>query len=134
MLINLSESSSSVYCEYTITTSLLPFMLTLIPNTAGLPDARWNNHYLQNINKAVSNYKDCNNRKCGCYKRVIDNDLKPWRLRKGITKESFDKAANQGDHRGAEKGTHYQIINHKVYRHNRCTFPARFVYDLMFKL
>ncbi|EDV29011.1 uncharacterized protein TRIADDRAFT_18924, partial [Trichoplax adhaerens] len=85
---------------------------------------KWDD-YLKIITKAVSSFKDCKNDRCGCYKKVIDNDLKPWRLKKGITKEIFDKAANQGSHRGAEKGSHYQIINHKVYRHERCTFPAR---------
>ena len=48
---------------------------------------------------------------------VIDSDLAVWK--EGISKEQFDKAKG--------KGTHYQIINHKLYREDDCMFPARYV-------
>lgn len=46
----------------------------------------------------------------------MDRDLEVWEG--GITKDVFDKAKN--------KGTHYQIINHKLYREKDCMFPFRY--------
>lgn len=57
----------------------------------------------------------------GCYKNVIEEDLKLWRDKGGITKLDFDKAKKE------TRGTHYQIINHKLFRENDCMFEARFV-------
>ena len=48
---------------------------------------------------------------------VLEDDLAVWK--NGITKEKFDSAKS--------KGTHYQIINHKLYREEKCMFPARYV-------
>ncbi|VDI58881.1 protein glucosyltransferase [Mytilus galloprovincialis] len=71
--------------------------------------------YIKNIKKAVKEYKDCNQDDCSCYESVIDSDLAVWK--EGISKGQFDKANG--------KGTHYQIINHKLYREDDCMFPAR---------
>ena len=48
---------------------------------------------------------------------VIDSDLEVWKKEGGITAEKFKEAKNLG--------THYQIINHKLYREDDCMFPAR---------
>ncbi|KAM7439851.1 Protein O-glucosyltransferase 1 [Porites harrisoni] len=73
--------------------------------------------YLSKIEKATSQYTDCTNKKCACYSDVIDDDLRVWRDKGGITKSDFDEAAG--------RGVHYQIINHKLYREKDCMFPFR---------
>ncbi|XP_046840772.1 protein O-glucosyltransferase 1-like [Xenia sp. Carnegie-2017] len=75
--------------------------------------------YLNKINQSVSGYKECSNVNSGCYKNVIEEDLKLWRDKGGITKLDFDKAKKE------TRGTHYQIINHKLFRENDCMFEAR---------
>ena len=75
--------------------------------------------YLRKIEKATSQYEDCTNKKCGCYSDVIDDDLRVWKDKAGITKSDFDEAAG--------RGVHYQIINHKLYREKECMFPFRSV-------
>ncbi|XP_064606881.1 protein O-glucosyltransferase 1-like [Liolophura sinensis] len=73
--------------------------------------------YLSLIEKAVAKYEPCGDG-CTCHLRVIDEDLKPWETtEKGISQESFDIAK--------ERGVHYQIINHKLYREDECMFPFR---------
>ena len=49
--------------------------------------------------------------------RVIDSDFEVWEKAGGITAEKFEAAK--------KLGTHYQIINHKLYRESDCMFPAR---------
>ena len=46
---------------------------------------------------------------------VIDHDLEVWK--NGIERREFDHAQGHG--------THYQIINHKLYREEDCMFPFR---------
>ena len=46
----------------------------------------------------------------------IYRDLQPFK--KGIDKDAIDRAS--------EKGTRYQIIDHKLYREKDCMFPARY--------
>ena len=75
--------------------------------------------YLSKIEKATSQYTDCTNKKCACYSDVIDDDLRVWKDKGGITKSDFDEAAG--------RGVHYQIINHKLYREKDCMFPFRSV-------
>lgn len=48
---------------------------------------------------------------------VLDNDLSTWE--EGIRRSDFDAAI--------DRGTHYQIINHKLYRQTECMFPFRLV-------
>lgn len=74
------------------------------------------NNILTNIEDSMSNYVPCNNKKCGCHKDVIDDDLKPFKS-VGINKVMFDLARS--------KGTKYQIISGKLYREAKCHFPAR---------
>lgn len=50
--------------------------------------------------------------------RVADRDLEPWR-NIGITREMLDQVKNSG--------SHYQIVNHKLYRGTECMFPARYI-------
>lgn len=47
--------------------------------------------------------------------RTLDKDLEPFK--NGIRKDDLDKAG--------DRGTKYQIINHKLYRQKECTFPFR---------
>ena len=54
-----------------------------------------------------------------CIFSVIDNDLRPFES--GINYEMFRKAK--------DKGTHYQIINHRLYREKECMFEFRCVFN-----
>lgn len=54
---------------------------------------------------------------CLYFISVIDEDLKVWEDKGGISKEDIESAK--------PRGAHYQIINHKLYRENDCMFPAR---------
>jgi len=49
----------------------------------------------------------------------MKEDLAPFEQHGGITKEQFDRSRS--------RGTHYQIINHRLYRENNCMFPFRLV-------
>eukprot|EP00794_Sanderia_malayensis_P006115 gene6115-6819_t len=75
--------------------------------------------YIDNINKAKTEFKECPNEKIGCFKKQIERDLKLWKDKGGIEKRDFDEALAR------QSGVHYQIINHKLYRENDCIFPAR---------
>ncbi|KAJ8301382.1 hypothetical protein KUTeg_020369 [Tegillarca granosa] len=76
--------------------------------------------YLMKIDQAVLEYHECNPDDCSCHESVINSDLAVWEYKeKGITKEKFNEAKTRG------LGTHYQIINHKLYREENCMFPAR---------
>ncbi|GIY60215.1 protein O-glucosyltransferase 1 [Caerostris darwini] len=68
------------------------------------------------INKTNSSYEECSSESCSCYLRTLNDDLLPWQ-KKGITKEDISESKN--------KGTHYQIINHVLYRETECMFPFR---------
>ena len=60
------------------------------------------------------------NSKFSCiFDSVIEEDLAPWK--DGITEEIFDKTKSKN------YGSHYQIINHKLYREDSCMFPARYI-------
>ncbi|XP_029205665.1 protein O-glucosyltransferase 1-like isoform X2 [Acropora millepora] len=73
--------------------------------------------YLDKIDQAVAQYEDCLNKKCACYSDVIDDDLRIWKDRGGISKSEFDDTAGHG--------VHYQVIDHKLYRESDCMFPFR---------
>lgn len=74
------------------------------------------NIIFQNINAALQDHTHCtNSHNCSCYLRVINKDLKPFS--KGIYKEMLDAIR--------DRGTKYQIFNHKLYRDKDCLFPAR---------
>ncbi|KAL4226109.1 Protein O-glucosyltransferase 1 [Mactra antiquata] len=72
--------------------------------------------YSRKIETAVADYTDCVQDDCSCHSSVIDNDLEVWE-KDGITQQMLDTAKS--------RGTHYQIINHKLYREDDCMFPAR---------
>ncbi|KAJ3654915.1 hypothetical protein Zmor_014067 [Zophobas morio] len=71
--------------------------------------------YLKDFTTAKESYTPCDNTKCGCYSSEVANDLKVFN--KGISKQMVDNIKN--------KGTKYQIINHRLYRDKNCMFPAR---------
>ena len=53
------------------------------------------------------------------FNSVMNEDLEPFEKHGGITKEQFDRSRS--------RGTHYQIISHRLYRENDCMFPFRLV-------
>ncbi|XP_071961633.1 protein O-glucosyltransferase 1-like [Antedon mediterranea] len=79
-------------------------------------NARWK-PYLKAIASAVESYEPCNQDDCTCHLGVLENDMKVWEEKGGITNKDFEEAK--------AFGTHYQIINHKMYREDKCMFPAR---------
>ncbi|XP_071487426.1 protein O-glucosyltransferase 1-like [Diadema antillarum] len=79
-------------------------------------DEKWK-PYLDLIKEATANYEDCSTEDCLCHEGVLKNDLSVWEDRGGITKELVEKAE--------ARGTLYQIINHRLYRAEKCMFPAR---------
>lgn len=51
------------------------------------------------------------------FSSVLQNDLQPFKG--GISEDLMAETIRRG------VGTHYQIINHKLYRERNCMFPAR---------
>ncbi|ELU14012.1 hypothetical protein CAPTEDRAFT_20245 [Capitella teleta] len=87
--------------------------------------------YLSSIENALAEYSPCNPDDCSCHLGVIESDLKPWK--NGITEQLFQQAKARGSN-------HYQIINHKLYRSEKCMFPSRcsgiehFILEVIHKL
>ena len=52
-----------------------------------------------------------------CVRSVMNEDLAVFEKADGITKEQFERSKG--------RATHYQIIDHKLYRQPDCMFPAR---------
>ncbi|XP_076344324.1 O-glucosyltransferase rumi homolog isoform X2 [Tachypleus tridentatus] len=74
-------------------------------------NTRWG-HYLDKLEQALRDYEPYNATDCSCHTR----DLAPWK-KKGISQVLIQNAK--------ERGTRYQIINHKLYRDPECMFPFR---------
>nr|XP_006001995.1 PREDICTED: protein O-glucosyltransferase 1 isoform X2 [Latimeria chalumnae] len=98
---------------------LLPFVLcaSLLRSvlTETQPDFRWKK-YVDEITKALQNYRPCEKQNCSCHQSVLENDLLPFRG--GISNDVLLQTVSRG------VGTHYQIINGKLYREHDCMFPA----------
>ncbi|XP_067684797.1 protein O-glucosyltransferase 1-like [Haliotis asinina] len=77
-------------------------------------NSKWKK-YLDKIDEAVRNYEECQQDDCSCHSSVIEEDLLPWK--DGITRQQFEESM--------ERGVHYQIVNHKLYREDACMFPFR---------
>ena len=73
------------------------------------------NIYAKHIKDALEVYEPCKQENCSCHIDVLKNDLMPFVA--GITKEMIDSIRT--------RGTVYQIIGNKIYRHKDCNFPAR---------
>lgn len=71
---------------------------------------QWSLHPIdENITDAIS---------CSApFDKVIMDDLLPWKQKGGITYESFNEAKPWG--------VHYQILDHKLYRQEKCLFEQR---------
>ena len=83
--------------------------------TAG--STRWQG-YLNSIATSLQAYEGCWGSRCDCHGEVINSDLRVWRERGGIEWAEFETAKKVG-------GVHYQIIDHKLYREEKCMFNAR---------
>ncbi|PIO23057.1 hypothetical protein AB205_0016890, partial [Aquarana catesbeiana] len=71
--------------------------------------------YLHRIQKRVESHAPCHNDTC--YEWVTQQDLAPFRS--GISRDVMKNLISR------KLGTHYQIINHRLYREEECMFPAR---------
>jgi len=80
-------------------------------------DKKWKK-YRDLVEKALKNYKECESSNCSCYQDQIESDLKPW-LKSGISAKLLKEASE------IPRNSHYQIIDHKLYRDNDAMFPAR---------
>ncbi|KAJ6662738.1 hypothetical protein lerEdw1_011378 [Lerista edwardsae] len=78
-------------------------------------DGPWKT-FLAQIDRAVETNRPCIRENCSCYRRVWEQDLAPFR--EGISKELLSEAISR------RLGTHYQIIEKKLYREHDCMFPA----------
>lgn len=98
---------------------MLGFLILLQVCDLGLVGAtgkKWK-RIKENISEGVKAYVPCNPVNCSCHLSVLWQDLGPF---EGGISEEFMAATVQ---RGV--GTHYQIIEHKLYREHNCMFPAR---------
>ncbi|CAN2387799.1 O-glucosyltransferase 1 [Pristimantis euphronides] len=77
-------------------------------------DERWL-PYVNRIHKRVQGHEPCHNNTC--FSRLIQQDLAPFRS--GIAQDLMKNVLSR------KLGTHYQIINHHLYREDDCMFPAR---------
>lgn len=71
--------------------------------------------YITLIEEAVASYKTCDPQRCSCHYPLIKKDLASFK--DGIIKSIIQSSR--------ERGTFYQIINHKLYRQRDCMFPSR---------
>ncbi|XP_067004527.2 O-glucosyltransferase rumi homolog [Anabrus simplex] len=71
--------------------------------------------YRSLLDGALAAFSPCSMQNCSCYSSVIEQDLKVFK--KGITKEMLESVR--------DRGTKYQIINHRLYRDAECMFPSR---------
>ncbi|KAM9454457.1 protein O-glucosyltransferase 1 [Clarias gariepinus] len=94
------------------------FLLLLTEPEFSLADkgTRWQK-YITQITETTKNYQPCSQENCSCHISVLKEDLKPFN--NGITKELMMDTVRRG------VGTHYQIMNRKLYREPECMFPAR---------
>ncbi|XP_014667627.1 PREDICTED: protein O-glucosyltransferase 1-like [Priapulus caudatus] len=76
---------------------------------------RWS-HYLEEIESALAKYEPCSQANCSCHKSVIEADLSLW-VEDGVRRDMLDQLK--------DRGTTYQIIEHKLYREEKCMFPFR---------
>lgn len=74
--------------------------------------------YLNLIEKALEKYEECPFSNCSCYNSQIQEDLKPW-TKSGISLKLFQETSK------TQRVSHYQVINHKLYRSDDPMFPAR---------
>lgn len=74
-----------------------------------IDEAREHNHLISN------NRKTCED----IYGDTLAGDLRVWREKGNIERKEFEQAKSLG--------VHYQIVDHKLYRHEKCTFGARYV-------
>uniref|UniRef100_A0A3B4ANY1 Glycosyl transferase CAP10 domain-containing protein n=1 Tax=Periophthalmus magnuspinnatus TaxID=409849 RepID=A0A3B4ANY1_9GOBI len=81
-----------------------------------ISDKNWK-IFTDNIAKAMKSYTPCNPDNCGCHLSVLQDDLRSFEA--GISEDFMAATVKRG------VGTHYQIINHKLYREHNCMFPAR---------
>ncbi|XP_046887537.1 protein O-glucosyltransferase 1 [Hypomesus transpacificus] len=73
--------------------------------------------YLNKVTKEFQEYHPCIPQNCSCHLSVLENDLKPFHG--GLSEDLMAATIQRG------MGTHYQIIDNKLYREQNCMFPAR---------
>jgi len=78
---------------------------------------KWQKYY-DVIEEANRNYKECNSD--DCYKLQRRADFKDWVTSGGIQKKQFEKAIER------KHGNHYQVIDGKLYRDEKCIFSSRY--------
>ncbi|XP_020366799.2 protein O-glucosyltransferase 1 isoform X2 [Rhincodon typus] len=79
-------------------------------------DGSWH-RYKDKISAAVGSYQPCIQHNCSCHQRVLEDDLSPFK--QGISSDLMADTVSKN------VGTHYQIMQNKLYRQDDCMFPAR---------
>ncbi|CAN9498395.1 unnamed protein product [Ophioblennius macclurei] len=92
------------------------WMLFFVFVQNGVSGKQWTK-IIENISDAVKRHKSCNAVNCSCHESVLKSDLHPFRG--GISEALMASTVQRG------VGTHYQVIDHKLYREHNCMFPAR---------
>ncbi|XP_041439109.1 protein O-glucosyltransferase 1 S homeolog isoform X1 [Xenopus laevis] len=97
---------------------LIGLFLPQVLSERGTPevDSRWL-HYLNQIHTAVQRHSPPDSHNGTCFYRVLQEDLEPFRS--GISRDLMQNVLSR------KLGTHYQIINHRLYREEECMFSAR---------
>ncbi|KAM8976110.1 protein O-glucosyltransferase 1 [Pelodytes ibericus] len=95
---------------------LLGLFSPTVLSDGGLGDGRWV-RYLEEIRSAVRSHVSCGHHNESCYHSGLQQDLAPFSV--GISRDLMTNVLSR------KLGTHYQIINHRLYREEECMFPAR---------
>ncbi|KAJ8796710.1 hypothetical protein J1605_017813 [Eschrichtius robustus] len=95
---------------------LLLLLLPPVPGRQKESGSKWK-VFIDQINRALEIYEPCSSQNCSCYHGVIEEDLTPFRG--GISRKMMAEVVRR------KLGTHYQVINNRLYRENDCMFPSR---------
>ncbi|NP_001008114.1 protein O-glucosyltransferase 1 precursor [Xenopus tropicalis] len=95
---------------------LIGLFLPQVLSEGGTGDSRWV-RYLNHIRRAAQSHSTPDSQNGTFYYRVLQEDLAPFGS--GISRDLMQKVLSR------KLGTHYQIINHRLYREEECMFPAR---------
>ncbi|KAG8232607.1 hypothetical protein J437_LFUL010729 [Ladona fulva] len=102
-------------CEEKDVTSCVSRGVSFIESHISKENNPSNEQFLLNIETARSSYQPKDIKNCSIYKNVYRSDLAPFKG--GIAKNTIQSVY--------DRGTKYQIINHKLYREKECMYPAR---------
>lgn len=117
ILLNLISFMCSMNCKQDDLECHEKAKYTMEENEPIVSNTKWKK-YIDMIDLALKDYVECTSTNCSCYKKQLDFDLEPWK-KSGISEDLLKEAAK------VERLSHYQIIDHKLYRNDETMFPFR---------